>query len=78
MPCPTCYHTMEACTITISHCPRCGTMVMDHDVYIPRLVDRCRQFEEVILPKNNMTPMAADWRRLGIAESINIPANRPV
>jgi len=45
MACPTCDHTMESCTLTISHCPRCGTMIMDDRIYIPKLVDRCREFE---------------------------------
>jgi len=69
----------------IFHCPRCGTVKVDafgqhgDKVYVPRLIHRCRGFE-----KDPLMPLLAVsgeigklWNRLGIAESINLPKDRP-
>lgn len=81
MPCPTCDHTVQCLTCRpespandVFWCPRCGTILMGHmgDTGIPKLVERCRAFREEFWA--NETPPI--WDRLGIAESINIPAER--
>lgn len=88
MPCETCGHTLAslpymAMEVKQFHCDRCGTLVIEYpgghrDVYRPKLVDRCRDFE---------ADMAADvtrathdavmrfWQR-GITESIRLPEDR--
>ena len=86
MACPTCDHTMENISTGRDNdwytflCPRCGTVRMyeagdegNAEVYVPKLVGRCRTFEGQFWP----TGPAPIWRRLGIAESINLPADRP-
>ena len=85
MPCPTCDHTMQPAArdengVTVHWCPRCGTLrlttprghVNDEP---PKLVARCREFEKQTADLD--PPILGDWRRLGIAESINPPADRP-
>jgi endogenous inhibitor of DNA gyrase (YacG/DUF329 family) len=55
-------------------CPRCGTIRHWGQTHVPKLVERCRQFEknpDVHLPKLGV------WHRLGIAESINLLGDRP-
>jgi hypothetical protein len=81
MPCPTCDATMTpmGCKVTdrtFFWCPRCGTMKTCEDgpAVMPDLVHRCREFESV-----RLVVAAGDfrsWYRLGIAEAINVPANR--
>lgn len=87
MSCPTCDHTMNFLTraedMNFYHCPRCGTAVVKIDpssarnypdrVYVPKLVDRCRRFETT----HDSNSVAQKWHRLGIAEAINTPENRP-
>ena len=94
MACPTCDHSLEcvlrdaASDTTAYQCPRCGTSVVlchgvpngpgNPRVYVPQLVERCREFAG----KMNLGPLSNslavdEWRRLGIAESINLPAARP-
>ena len=90
MSCPTCDATMEGLGEWGGrkhwHCPRCGTLrtiCVDGEGnstgyvedYRPKLVDRCRQFAGR-LPVAASAP-AGLWQRLGIAESINVPAERP-
>jgi hypothetical protein len=65
-------------------CPRCGTLRTretweqappDDDDAVPMLVERCRKYALNRL----QTPQSLDydeWCRLGIAESINVPAER--
>lgn len=88
MPCPSCGHTLarictEAETVDHWHCERCGTMVARYpngheNVYVPKLVERCRQFEQAeIRALDPLHPAPKLWHRLGIAESINVPSNRP-
>ncbi len=87
MPCPTCDHTLE-CVISpadppligaliIKHCPRCGTMVTGTQVYVPKLVERCRQLEKSYVSCDEYPPLTKDWRRIGLAEAINLPDARP-
>lgn len=85
MSCPTCDHTMHSVsssTAMLFWCPRCGTLaqkgarVDTQDV--PKLVECCRRFRKTIGP-DYMSQFAScrdDWKRLGIAESINLPENR--
>lgn len=83
MPCPTCDATMEGigsndrgdnCFL----CPRCGTVLIDafgqhgDKVYVPKLVERCREFERLV----KVSDIMAIWHRLGLAESINTPGER--
>lgn len=79
MSCPTCSHTLESCTLTISHCPRCGTMVMDDRPYVPKLVARCREFEAWCKEAHGWkdTNHYKKWHSTGIEETINAPENRP-
>lgn len=85
MSCPTCDHTV-ACIGIMSDgfatywCSRCGSLCYNNDkaVDVPKLVERCRQFES-----NKLLPLLAVccevgklWHRLGIAESINLPEAR--
>lgn len=60
-------------------CPRCGTVKIDDfgrhgdKVYVPKLVERCRDFKAV-WTDDVVGEML--WRKLGIAESINVPGDR--
>jgi ribosomal protein S27E len=86
MACPTCEHPLSA--ISVSHgtqtflCDRCGTVVVHEPggeaptVYVPKLVERCREFELRIIPDLFLAAMTA-WKNLGIAEAINKPKVRP-
>lgn len=87
--CPTCSATLEKLCHADGkdywHCPRCGTNVVEHvasgwrDIYEPKLVDRCRKFGEYLaryVPGQGETlPQCS--HRLGIAESIANPEDRP-
>ena len=67
-------------------CPRCGTLreeVSDNSSGIPaaqtndeapKLVPRCREFEETVPNGAGVIPL---WQRLGIAESIYPATERP-
>lgn len=93
MQCPTCDHTMEGigyCHVSgmegqAFHCPRCGTIkTPDGKVVTPGLVDRCREWETSITKDDDelYTPtvrkvLTYNWRKLGIAESIRVPKDRP-
>lgn len=84
MACPTCSHTLaKLCEVDRNkyfHCERCGTIVVEHSnawetVYVPRLVERCREFHrQAVAQKTDRT--ADVWRRVGIAESIQPPGER--
>ncbi len=79
MPCPTCSHTQAKLADTFWHCERCGTVSeirsdLRND-YVPKLVDRCRGFERM-MAMIAIDPMK-EWRVFGIAESINLPGERP-
>lgn len=75
---------------TIYHCPRCGTIQHGNQfvdapprIYVPKLVERCREFiAEVGDDKKHCRgffpiDVKQHWHRLGIAESINKPEDRP-
>lgn len=82
MSCPTCGHTMHGIGAVpavggqpVFWCPRCGT-VEDHadgitDVGVPKLVERCRAFAA-----ETRADLLEGWQRLGVAESIHLPADR--
>jgi hypothetical protein len=81
--CPTCFHTMQLLATTVRDpfrvywCPRCGTVrqtASGKEVVCesPMLVDRCRQFAR----NDTEAGSIAEFRRLGITESINLPENR--
>ena len=77
MACPTCSHAMASVGSGIFHCGRCGTLIgcySDGSAVVPKLVERCREFSA---GWDENDPAAILWHRLGIAESINVPANRP-
>jgi Zn-finger nucleic acid-binding protein len=91
MSCPVCGHTMGRLCIhegmSFDLCERCGTvtvtildanlLVQSARIYVPKLVERCRQFEKSFPPGNPPTVSYSDWwKRLGIAESINRPEDR--
>lgn len=74
MPCPSCSHTLQGIGYGMYHCPRCGTLTncpIDGAVSVPALVQRCRDFAPALT-----TYQVETWNRLGIAESINTPAER--
>ncbi len=78
MSCETCGHTMEGFAAFTFHCPRCDTVKiirpghpLGDAVYVPKLVERCREFERSFPPGNPPTVSYSDWwKRLGITESI--------
>ena len=65
----------------IFHCPRCGTVKVDafgqhgDKVYVPKLVERCREFGKTFVIRVDQEGKA-EWIRLGIAESIRKPEDR--
>ncbi len=74
MPCPTCDHTMEMVggNCDVPWCPRCGTIgFREATIQAPMLVDRCRDFGNTLGPQWNSL-----WTRLGIEDSIYLPADR--
>lgn len=71
MSCPTCDHTMQSIR-TGFWCPRCGTLTMGGDIEAPSLVQRCREFG-VTLHNDDLDYLQAEWQRLGIAETIDLP-----
>lgn len=89
MACPTCDHSMasinDVAAYRIFVCERCGTVKTDTytgdpknwhtQIYVPKLVERCREFEGMLTLVTSGD--AGPWRRLGIAEAINLPENRP-
>lgn len=88
MSCPTCRGTMAAFSKALGSmdflCDRCGTVRRVYssgepdDVYVPKLVERCREFEANEMPKENIAQYYRNaWKRLGIAEAINPPERRP-
>lgn len=64
---------------SISYCPKCGTVKVSTEspnvtyTLTPKLVERCREFEKVILDDLAIAP----WIATGIAEAINKPEDRP-
>lgn len=49
-------------------------------VYAPKLVFRCRKFISVIgatVPNPHLAAVNTEWHRIGIAEAINKPEDRP-
>lgn len=85
MPCPTCDHTLsrlfgdDGGGLSWWLCPRCGTTIrrpegQPDSVYVPKLVDRCREMEVMFVRDDG--ELARAWRRIGVAESINLPGNR--
>lgn len=88
MSCPTCGHTMQRLD-SVRHlfwCPRCGTLreeISDNtsgiptaqtNDEVPKLVARCREFEERVPHSAGVIPL---WQQTGIAESIYPPSARP-
>jgi hypothetical protein len=65
-------------------CPRCGTLRSLSVTNLPtdttpKLVERCRELEATVTASAEAYPaVARDWLRLGVAESINLPKNRPL
>lgn len=87
MTCPICDHTMQlvgglADRSHVYWCPRCGTLRLQGLPGLqenckdeaPMLVKRCRKFMAHISHDKELPGI---WHRLGIAESINLPENRP-
>ena len=76
MACPNCSATMTDIGHGTFWCERCGTLKRpDETVYVPRLVESCRDFAEKALPAKRGA-LWVWWENLGIAESINTPENR--
>ena len=84
--CPTCGHDLEYAgtpepdspypqeRIDNYWCPRCGTLSMrGGGADVPKLVERCREYERQRI-ENGLSADRHEWKRLGIAESINVPA----
>lgn len=80
MSCPTCSATMQAIhapdECPMWWCPRCGTVktMASQDGVAPSLVKCCRTFEKTMASSYSLLKL---WKRLGIAEAINTPENRP-
>lgn len=85
MPCETCGHTMQNIGQNdrgdnFFLCPRCGTVKIDafgqhgDKVYVPALVARCRNF---VAAGGLTLKQIGYWQQFGIAESINLPGDRP-
>lgn len=53
-------------------CPRCGTVNVDGEIYVPMLVERCRKYASGTRAED----FVSEWFRLGIAEAINKPEDR--
>jgi DNA-directed RNA polymerase subunit RPC12/RpoP len=89
MACATCGHTMQLVQQDTdgrpTHwCPQCGSLTVGAGMpAVPRLVERCREFQLQMSVGTGLgsqyasKPLWALWRRLGIAESIDKPADRP-
>lgn len=89
MACPTCDHTMQLIGEPDGAgqrywCPRCGTLRTigkygGDDV--PKLVERCQEFERnlapAVHPGNDAHGHMERWESIGIAEAINLPDARP-
>lgn len=85
MPCPTCDHTMHRIDGhgdpkgAMFWCPRCGTLKAgppEEPAAVPKLVDRCRKFEQQPMPGHDRRAIGDIWRGLGIEEAIHVPAER--
>ena len=85
MACPTCDHTMQflGCGERIYWCPRCGTIMEQGSHFdnatVPKLVTRCREFEEALVNPATGTVGAnlrLLWHTSGIDESIYTPGWR--
>lgn len=80
MACPTCDHTMHDICHQVYWCPRCGTVKGPvGSPAVPKLVERCREFQNEVNEhelKAVWVRFQHRWRRLGIAESINLPEKR--
>ena len=87
MACPTCDHTMQRLNGDVNMfyfwCPRCGTLVENSRGELtqeaPKLVNRCREFEASCYQASGWrdTSHYKRWVSIGIAESINVPTERP-
>lgn len=78
MSCPTCSHTAHGIGHGMSWCPRCGTLLGCPDgieVDVPALVNRCRRFANHFRADEDGLLMQS-WEVLGVAESIETPAQR--
>lgn len=88
--CPTCGHTLAAVSTArdfsrrVTMCSRCGTVIVSERchhswkllaMYVPKLVGRCQQFEEMLFDQV-LSPLPDAWRRLGIYEAIHRPEDR--
>jgi hypothetical protein len=81
MACPNCGHTLEAIIApgppgTIGAaicywCPRCGTVLCGGQTCTPKLVERCRAYEDGWFAFESEA-----WKSLGIAESIRPESER--
>lgn len=82
MSCPTCAETLQRIGSAIYGepifmCPRCGTIKVEpgggseNVVYVPKLVERCQEFERIeCLPGSSLRLL---WERRGIGEAIHLP-----
>jgi hypothetical protein len=88
MACPTCSHTMhrigapDQMSGPVWWCPRCGTIKSTDpggfdSVEAPKLVKRCRQLLDGVLPGETVEIDAGTLHRLGIAECIDRPDSPP-
>ena len=83
MVCLICDHTMAGIGHGMFHCARCGSLLLPEGtpgpLVVPALVLRCREFAaDPLLPLLAVSgEIGKLWHRLGITESINVPAERP-
>jgi hypothetical protein len=70
---------MEGLGYGIFHCPRCGTVKgspTPEAVFVPALVERCRQFHREALAARYAERLADVWHRVGMDKAISMPENR--
>ena len=79
MACPTCDHTMSALVAGWWWCERCGTVLRDESVYLPKLVLRVRQLREVMERRVGFSSWDRKaWHEIGVDEAISRVGERPV
>jgi predicted nucleic acid-binding Zn-ribbon protein len=78
-------HTCPRCGTTKVHRWDGDQPEDEHEpkVYVPKLVERCRELEREYMMgadtpiSSEYPPLTKDWTRLGIAEAIRVPEDRP-
>lgn len=73
MNCPTCgldFESVEVGDGFVWYCWRCGTLVAS-ELHVPKLVERCLEFEKEFAPESHDEPNLGTWKECGIHECIH-------